>query len=118
MKEDYFQESKLFSQEPNYKQLKTAFNWLLVLLAFDGFVSLIYFIISVSIGNEYYSKWGRESIEMLELVYKVLGYLFIITHIVLYILAAIKNKNRLARTIIISIGVLHLITFIYYQFIR
>lgn len=118
MAEDFFQESKLFTKESNYKQLKTALNWLLILLAFDGLISLIYLVLSISIGVDYYMKWSRESIQILELVYKILAYLFIITHIVLFTIAAAKNKNTVARTVVISIGVLHIVTFIYYQFVR
>jgi len=118
MKKDFLDESHLFDKNSELTQLKTAFKWLLIVLALDGLISLIYLVISISLGNKYYINASTADLDAINLMYKMFSYLFVISHLTLETIAAVKIKQTTGRVIMIVIGAVHLISFVYYEFLK
>ena len=118
MEKDYLDEKHLFDKQSELEQLKTGFNWLLIVLSLDGLISLIYFVVSLMLGKNYYMNASPSDLKSIELMYNVFSYLFVIEHVTLETIAAVKIKHATARLVMIILGVVHLVSFVYYEFLR
>lgn len=115
MEEDFLHESDLFASK-EFRQLKTGFNWLLVLLIAGFGVSFFHLIMRVVYDNNFYRTASSIDIQKMTFIYKAFAGLFALMNLALYTIAAIKVNNALGRTFIIVIGVFHIVSYVYYQF--
>lgn len=116
MSEDFFQEGDLF-KEKNIRNYKTSFTWLLVLVIANFAVEIFHLMMRLVYNNEFYRTAKPGDFEMVDMLYKLFGGVFLVMNLTLYSIAAVKVNQTIGRVFIIVIGVFQLVSYVYYQFL-